>query len=265
MKGLSILLYWVFLWHCPQLQARSVSLDPQFTPKLEVPGTYVYQHFYAWDYLSQFNLTYLNCVVRDPDIEEWVVNSEPLKQVEEEFLKENENVWDLTHNIYTDLCENRDLYETKELDSLPKVYIRWVNSLVKWGLFAEEPIPPKTTIGLYTGFLTNKTTNFDYSWEYNVYTQVYDKDEESVLLAIDALEVGNHLRFVNHNEESINVSPFYAARDNIWWIFYIATKPIEINQQLLTDYGKSYWESEEDEEEGEGEEEEGEDIAEHED
>ncbi|ORY05661.1 SET domain-containing protein [Basidiobolus meristosporus CBS 931.73] len=239
---------WVFYYSWLQIQeARLVSLDPKLIPSIEVPGTYVYRHFYSWDYPSRFNITYLSCVIIDPEIKEWLSASDLQEQLAPEFDKENERVWRENSNIYSKLCEQQDPYEVQEIEETPKVYIRWVNSLVGWGLFAEEAIPQNTTIGIYTGILSNKTTNFDYSWEYNAYTQVYDKDNEPVYIAIDGMVAGNHLRFVNHNEESKNVFPLYALHDGMWWIFYVATESIEINQQLLTDYGKAYWESEEDE------------------
>ena len=71
-----------------------------------------------------------------------------------------------------------------------RVYAKWSNSQVGYGLFAQVPLPEKTCIGIITGVITDMPLDLDYTWK-------YPGNSDKSQLYLDSSKKGNLLRFVN--------------------------------------------------------------------
>lgn len=82
-----------------------------------------------------------------------------------------------------------------------RLYIAWTGPERGFGAFAEVGIPTGTPIGIYTGIVTNQSVGSRYSWHYNSDNEIKDEEGNPIGLSLDAWHNGNHLRFVNHDEQ----------------------------------------------------------------
>lgn len=120
-----------------------------------------------------------------------------------------------------------------------RVAIRYIDSVVGYGVFALETIPPYSTLHHYAGVLmfdddihVDHDSTFSFT-DYKAYS-------------IDAMEKGNWTRFMNHSPEG------HPKTNVIPWEFYLPEGPrvvftagqhgVKKNQQLLYSYGDEYWE-----------------------
>jgi len=119
----------------------------------------------------------------------------------------------------------------------PSHQVKWVSEKVGFGLFAEEDIEPGTFIGEYTGLLRRsdlfETLN-GYLYRYPV------TDHLGKHFVIDAKEVGNHTRFINHHFQP-NLKCCWAFHANLYHMILIALKPIAKGDQFSYNYGNAYW------------------------
>lgn len=113
------------------------------------------------------------------------------------------------------------------------------------GLFASGTIKKDSFIGIYLGvvkeseeFVHYDESGFDtdYAWDYP------DEVEGLPLMEIDAKPAGNELRYINHGIEP-NLSVEHTLVNNRWYIFFIANRDIEENEELLVSYGEAYWDT----------------------
>lgn len=119
-----------------------------------------------------------------------------------------------------------------------RISIRFINSTVGYGVYAEEDIPPYSILNHYTGEL--KTYKFVNST--NDYLFSFSHLENYV---IDAKDSGNWTRFMNHNssKDSLNVVPWeYYSDLGPKIVFTSGSKGIKKGKQLLFSYGDDYWE-----------------------
>ncbi len=150
--------------------------------------------------------------------------------------------------------DNREEFETLLKDygealaetSMAAVSIRKVSDDVGYGLFAEEDILSGALIAEYAGVVQpgedllpgdeNVESGFetDYSWDYP------DAWYEDQLFEVNALRMGNELRYVNHSFEP-NLAVEHCLMDNRWVIFFVASSFIRKESQLTVDYGEEYW------------------------
>lgn len=121
---------------------------------------------------------------------------------------------------------------------LAKVYVKWIDPVFEYGLFADEDLEEKSFIGEYAGifkrvyrkkpdingYCFHYPTRF-FSFQYHV---------------IDALKEGNLMRFINHSE-SPNVQPIWLNHKGLLRLVFIAKRPIKKGEQLFFNYGKDYW------------------------
>ena len=91
------------------------------------------------------------------------------------------------------LYEN-GIYEAKR----DKVYIRWIDPSLGYGVFASEHIPALTYIGEYTGVVKLRKKRKAYL---NDYIFSYVAGPKTSPFIIDAKEKGNFTRFINHSLE----------------------------------------------------------------
>jgi SET domain-containing protein len=124
---------------------------------------------------------------------------------------------------------------------IAKVYVKWVNDIVGYGLFAAEDIKRRSFIGEYTGIVAPNTEVHDTSYAWGFSLKKHDDEPDNELM-VDALKAGNEMRFVNHSY-SPNVAQEWIAVDGAWHVVFLAKKTIKKDSQILVSYGENYWES----------------------
>jgi hypothetical protein len=98
------------------------------------------------------------------------------------------------------------------------------------GLRATQPIPPRTQIGGYAGDCRPEGFLIDRSFTLQL---------NSIAL-VDARDFCNEIRFVNDYRSTGNAANIdIVIRDN--QAFYETNRRIEAGEELLADYGESYW------------------------
>lgn len=120
---------------------------------------------------------------------------------------------------------------------LAPVSVRWVNSELGYGLFAEADFIPGTYIGEYVGIVRpisrNHLERSAYLFHYP--TKWWSKD----CYAIDSMSEGNLMRFLNHSNMP-NVKPVCLVNQNLLHIVFIADQHIPCGSQLTFNYGSNY-------------------------
>lgn len=121
--------------------------------------------------------------------------------------------------------------------TLPEVSLRWIDSTIGWGVFAEKEFSSMDFIAEYTGVLRKRTRRDRknaYCFEYLLVPG------PSSPYLIDAQEGGNIARYINHSKEG-NLQCALATVDEISHIILHAVRLIRKGEQLLYDYGPNYW------------------------
>jgi len=120
-----------------------------------------------------------------------------------------------------------------------RVEIRYINKDVGYGVFAKENIPPYSILNHYAGLLRPDKTiseNNDSTFMFSDFTS----------FSIDAQNVGNWCRFMNHAPEKDPCTNVIAWEHYSKWgpriIFTASNRGIKKGEQLLYSYGDSYWE-----------------------
>lgn len=141
----------------------------------------------------------------------------------------------------------RQAYYAKELLSgyHPNIYIKWVNSNVGYGIFANEDIPKDTFIGEYTGEIQLVTqtyfTNNDYLWQYTPSLAPHVPIiKDCFATSINAKYKGNHTRFINHSDQN-NLDSYYIFSEGLLRVCFLSIKDIPKDTQMTYDYGSTYW------------------------
>lgn len=121
----------------------------------------------------------------------------------------------------------------------PKVSLRWINSSLGYGVFAEEEITTGAYIGEYTGLVRRRRRHSDrrndYCFEYTIGDWIFNP------FIIDAKDQGNFTRFINHSEKNPNLESLSVYVDQVMHIIFVALKPIPIGTQLCYHYGDTFW------------------------
>ncbi len=187
---------------------------------------------YAQDFQEVFNIPYLEQnIIRAEELVDW-----DLKQDKE--YKVNPKLNDNLEKKYGPLLD---------ASHTAPVYIKWVNKMVEYGVFAEKNIKKGDLICEYTGILCRETPEIDnaYLWDYP--TVIMEdvpgkKRRKKHKFCIDAGASGNYARFINHTQRIYqNVTTQILPSQGLWHVAYIAQKDIDKGQQLLTHYGIGYW------------------------
>ena len=115
------------------------------------------------------------------------------------------------------------------------ICIAKVNDEVGNGAFALCDLEPGDMIAEYTGLLREDNDEVD---ESNGYLLGY---RYPMFKSIDALNLGNVTRFINHSYFRANVHNLYVPVDGIMHVVFIAIRRIPRRKQLLFNYGGDYW------------------------
>ena len=115
-----------------------------------------------------------------------------------------------------------------------------LGGVVQKGLFADRAIPKGTVIGHYAGELV-PLKEVDSESDY-----IFDVPKGFVRSewVIDAQNVGNEMRFINHAPgKQANLTPIAHCYYGKLRIFFFANREIAQGEQFFFDYGKQYWEA----------------------
>lgn len=130
-------------------------------------------------------------------------------------------------------------YYRKEILSypVPDVFLRYIDPVLGWGVFAARPFKKMEFIAEYTGKLRKRRRSDNknaYCFEY-VSSQGFRTP-----YTIDALDQGGISRYINHSAQP-NLLSSLATVDKLSHIILIAKEPIPKGAQLSYDYGNDYW------------------------
>ena len=117
--------------------------------------------------------------------------------------------------------------------------IRWIDSQVGHGVFAEDDLLEGGFVGIYGGQVQDRSLvdSKDYAWSYAGETL------EGERITLDGAIKGNELRLINDGKDPNCVVEYIIGKDNLWHVCYLAAKDIKKGEQLLVSYGPAYWET----------------------
>lgn len=116
--------------------------------------------------------------------------------------------------------------------------IAWIDEVVGYGVWTNQPIPLHGYIGEYTGFLRKRS--WWGRWE-NLYCFDYTIGRgKRTPFVIDCQLGGNYTRFINHSfHPNLELASVYC--DGMIRVIFFAKQAIPAGTQLCYDYGEEYW------------------------
>lgn len=120
----------------------------------------------------------------------------------------------------------------------PRLEIRYINDLFGYGVFAAEPLEEGDYIGEYTGLVRKRTPRIDRANDYTFEYAIGEWGRNPFI--IDASRSGNITRFINHGDEP-NLESLSVYANGLMHIILLATKDIEVGEQLSYHYGDIFW------------------------
>ncbi len=114
---------------------------------------------------------------------------------------------------------------------LDQLFVRKISEKIGWGVFARTEI--EGIIGEYTGIIHSLSAG-------NPYTMFY-RQQADITLNIDARFMGNITRFINHSQHANIQVDETLTEDGILHLEFRLTQKLKPQQQLLLNYGASYW------------------------
>lgn len=145
---------------------------------------------------------------------------------------EHKNYYDQLSNIYGPMIDLGAGYE-------PPVYVKWVGDKVGYGTFAAKDIKEGEYVVEYTGLIVpeNKTTVWSWRYPINGTFTGYNRS-----FSLDATDIGNEARFVNHSRENnVSVLMVFAKQQGGFHVIYYATRDIKEGEEVLANYGTRYF------------------------
>lgn len=136
-------------------------------------------------------------------------------------------------NLWTSCLFKESFLGQKEIPFV----IKEVNPLVGYGVFAKETIRELSFVGEYVGLVRRRRFFKDSS---NDYVFGYFIGPQDTPWVIDAKEMGNFTRFINHSYEP-NLTSRWIIVDGVGHIILFANQLIRPGEQLTYDYGPYYW------------------------
>jgi hypothetical protein len=122
--------------------------------------------------------------------------------------------------------------------AIAPVYLKYIDSIMEWGLFAYQDLPENCFIGEYTGTITKyKHSIHDtngYCFEYSI------GGEKKTPYTIDAKYGGNVTRFINHSFKP-NLKQIPVFYDQMMHIIFKTNREVKKGEELTYNYGYSYW------------------------
>ena len=116
-------------------------------------------------------------------------------------------------------------------------YVKWINPLVGYGLFAKDDIPQYSLIGEYTGVIRKRNRKQDKN---NDYLFGYVLAHHETPYVVDASREGNYTRFINHSDEP-NLHSTWLINKGLCHIILVSKSYIPKDTQITYDYGPYYF------------------------
>ncbi|HRW58171.1 MAG TPA: SET domain-containing protein [Chlamydiales bacterium] len=141
--------------------------------------------------------------------------------------------------LYEEQMWEGSLHDTQlSVPSYEDVFIGFAGKEKGWGLFAKNSLKKGAFVGEYAGLLRKRKKALD---RYNAYLFEYSYPEgKRTPWTIDALEMGNLTRFINHSMNP-NLKPLIVYNRGFMKIVFIANRDISPSEELTYDYGENYW------------------------
>ena len=130
-------------------------------------------------------------------------------------------------------------FHWRRLPRRAPVHIRFIDTRIGFGLFADRDLAEGELIGEYAGMVSrgDSVTDRTYCYEYHSLRA----GEDEIRLTIDARAIANETRFINHARPEV-VSHENQFFNGHWHVIFAVSSPVAKGEQLLIDYGDPYWE-----------------------
>ena len=118
------------------------------------------------------------------------------------------------------------------------IQVRWIDSIIGYGLFTSQELPAAAFVATYTGFVRRITRrekeSHTYCFHYPSKWCCWGCD------VIDSLYGGNVMRFANHSDIP-NMRPCLIYDRGLQHIAFLTLEPVAAGMQLTFNYGPDYW------------------------
>ena len=119
----------------------------------------------------------------------------------------------------------------------PPISIRYIDSEIGYGVFAEKPISSCAFVGEYTGMVRNKSVRWLKDKRYCLRYNLWEKKDN---LTIDGELYVNFTRFINHSDTpNICLQSVYC--NGLPRMIFLSLRAIREHEQLFFDYGPLFW------------------------
>jgi len=130
--------------------------------------------------------------------------------------------------------------EMEQSKDQEKIEVRWINREMGYGIFAKRDLPEFTFLGEYTGLVRrrklfkDKKNNYCFRYQIGPYLSRF---------VIDAREMGNLTRFINHSDTP-NAKPHsIVTPEGLAHIIICTNRRVTKGEELTYDYGPDFWRS----------------------
>jgi uncharacterized protein len=120
----------------------------------------------------------------------------------------------------------------------PRMKIKLIDREIGYGVFAGERILPSSCVGEYTGVIQERKSNHVNQSNYCFRYTAWPMGKRQYV--IDAENMGNFTRFINHSDNP-NIGLVCVYWRGMPRLIFISIKEIAEGDQLLFDYGKTFW------------------------
>lgn len=188
-----------------------------------------------------FSQPYVSFENRDRVVSEMEYLSQPIFESQnalEEVLAYTQKA-KLEEKIPTDRIWMGVYYDTEIQKGIhPNVTVKWIDDVIKFGVFADERILPLSYIGEYTGLIQKRKSRHVHQANYCFRYSAWNLGKHRYV--IDAEYMGNFTRFINHSDHP-NVGLVCAYWRGLPRLILISLQEISKNAQLTMDYGPMFW------------------------
>lgn len=130
-------------------------------------------------------------------------------------------------------------FQMRRLPGRAPVFIRLIDTTIGFGLFAARELEEGELVGEYAGYVSYSDAVTDRTYCYE-YPALHYGGEDTVLV-LDAGELGNETRFINHDTREV-VNHGMEFFNGHWRVVFAVKTRIEKGEQLFINYGPGYWE-----------------------
>lgn len=210
------------------------------------PGTFVYRHIYMSDFEEEFGVKPIHYPVIDDDLIDILAKHNLRARLENTTEFEPSSVSSIlreSDNYASEVQRVKEQTANGTFVDDGGLYIRWLNDIVRYGMYAARPFKRRELMEVYTGLITRQLTDLEYAWEFNYLVDVKDENGNKVRVCIDAKYMGGYARFANHRDNDQNGDQLYVVFNDLWHVLYTAKRDVKLHEQIFVNYGQGYWEN----------------------